>query len=601
MKKIMFFRPLYYIGGTEIATLNLIKKLKGYEIYIGYTDETSSEKILNDFKEYATIVNLNKPCDIEFDYFISCSGHFHLVEQIKKVKRKRTLLWIHHFVNMSTTVIANEETCKTMLDGIITVSQNVTDRLIKEFPHTKTLITTIYNVLNVEEIQQKAKKNMKLKLSKELNLVTVARVSMSKGFKRMLELAKYLKEENINFKWFIIGGNYYQDEEKEIKEMFEPYKDNFEWYGFIDNPHKIVKQCDYSVLLSDDETWGLVLTEAMLLGVPCISSDFEVAYEQITDKKNGIILSRDNTEEYKNRIKEIVKYKNKYKRSVKNYKYNNDKIIYKWDNVLNNRNPKLSIIIPNYNKEQYIKDCLDSVTKQTFKNYEVLFIDDCSTDNSLTIASSYNNINIFKTKERLQAGGARNIGLKKAKGEYIVFLDSDDYLTDKYALEKLVNHITDEDLIFINYTKNNFGIISEIKEPKTSLTKKIETTKNLGCPTKVFKRKLIKDMKFAEGKRYEDIMFTLEAMCRTTKYSTLKDSFFTYRKVANSNVTSTVGADAMLDVFEEIAKIYRLCLKYPQYKNELLKRIKKDKLDIRLQAINEIIEFDNNTFNEHFS
>ena len=88
----MFFRPLYYIGGTEIATLNLIKKLKGYEIYIGYTDETSSEKILNDFKEYATIVNLNEPCDIEFDYFISCSGHFHLVEQIKKVKRKKTLL-----------------------------------------------------------------------------------------------------------------------------------------------------------------------------------------------------------------------------------------------------------------------------------------------------------------------------------------------------------------------------------------------------------------------------------------------------------------------------------------------------------------------------
>ena len=56
-------------------------------------------------------------------------------------------------------------------------------------------------------------------------------------------------------------------------------------------------------------------------------------------------------------------------------------------------------------------------------------------------------------------------------------------------------------------------------------------------------------MSFAEGKRYEDIMFTLEAMCRSTKHSTLKDSFFTYRKVANSNVTSTVGADAMLDVF----------------------------------------------------
>ena len=238
---------------------------------------------------------------------------------------------------------------------------------------------------------------------------------------------------------------------------------------------------------------------------------------------------------------------------------------------------------------------------QTYRNFEVIFIDDCSTDNSLEIASSFKNITILKTKKNIQAGGARNLGLKKAKGEYIIFLDSDDYLTDKYSLEKLVNHITDEDLIFLNYTKNNFGIISEMKEPRTSMAKKIETTKNLGCPTKCFKRKLIKDLFFAEGKRYEDIMFTLEAMCKTTKHSTFKDSFFTYRKVANSNVTTAVGADAMLDVFEEIAKIYRLCLKYPQYKNQLLNRIKKDKLDIRLQTINDVIEFDNNTFNEHFS
>ena len=263
--------------------------------------------MLDEFKPYAKVVNLNEPCDIEFDYFIACSGHFHLVEQIKNLKRKKTLLWIHHFVNMGTTVIANEETCKNMLDGIITVSQNVTDRLIAEFPHTKTLITTIYNVLNVEEIQEKAKKNMKLKLSKELNLVTVARVSMSKGFGRMLELAKCLKEANINFKWFIIGGNYYQDEEAEIRKMFEPYKEHFEWYGFIKNPHKIVKQCDYSVLLSDDETWGLVLTEAMLLGVPCIATDFDVVFEQITDKKNGIILSMNDTESYKDRIEDIMK------------------------------------------------------------------------------------------------------------------------------------------------------------------------------------------------------------------------------------------------------------------------------------------------------
>ena len=190
---------------------------------------------------------------------------------------------------------------------------------------------------------------------------------------------------------------------------------------------------------------------------------------------------------------EGIKNKNKYKKAVRNYKYNNEKIIHKWNNEFNNRNKKFSIIIPNYNKAPYIKECLDSVMNQTFKNYEVIFIDDCSTDNSLEIANSYKNVTVLKTKRNSQAGGARNLGMKKAKGEYIVFLDSDDYFTDKYSLEKLVNHITDEDLIFINYTKNNFGIITEMREPKTSMAKKIETTKNLGCPTKVFKRKLIKE------------------------------------------------------------------------------------------------------------
>ena len=68
------------------------------------------------------------------------------------------------------------------------------------------------------------------------------------------------------------------------EEYEEQTKEHFEWLGFIKNPHKIVKQCDYSVLLSDDETWGLVLTEAMLLGVPCIATDFDVVFEQITDK-----------------------------------------------------------------------------------------------------------------------------------------------------------------------------------------------------------------------------------------------------------------------------------------------------------------------------
>lgn len=336
MKKIMFFRPLYSLGGTEIAMLNLVTKLKGYKIYIGYSDETSDQHLLDRFTKYAEVVNLNEIESINVDTFITCSAHYNLVEAVKKVHAEKTILWIHHLVNVETTVLARkEETDK--LDSVITVS-NTTAKTLKEvFPNLKKKIKAIYNIIDEDEIKNSADKPLKkkLKLSNELNLVTVSRVCKEKGFERMIHLAKFLREKNINFKWFIIGGNYYKDEFNRIKKLYEEFKENFEWFGFIDNPHNIVKQCDYSVLLSDDETWGLVLTEAMMIGVPCITSDFKVAFEQIKDQNNGIILSNELTDTYSERIDDIISNKDKYKKAVKNFKYKNDAIIRKWDEIFN--------------------------------------------------------------------------------------------------------------------------------------------------------------------------------------------------------------------------------------------------------------------------
>ena len=336
MKKIMFFRPLYSLGGTEIAMLNLVTKLKGYKIYIGYSDETSDQHLLDRFTKCAEVVNLNEIESINVDTFITCSAHYNLVEAVKKVHAEKTIFWIHHLVNVETTVLARkEETDK--LDSVITVS-NTTAKTLKEvFPNLKNKIKAIYNIIDEDEIKNSADKPLKkkLKLSNELNLVTVSRVCKEKGFERMIHLAKFLREKNINFKWFIIGGNYYKDEFNRIKKLYEEFKENFEWFGFIDNPHNIVKQCDYSVLLSDDETWGLVLTEAMMIGVPCITSDFKVAFEQIKDQNNGIILSNELTDTYSERIDDIINNKDKYKKAVKNFKYKNDAIIRKWDEIFN--------------------------------------------------------------------------------------------------------------------------------------------------------------------------------------------------------------------------------------------------------------------------
>jgi len=80
----------------------------------------------------------------------------------------------------------------------------------------------------------------------------------------------------------------------------------------------------------------LVLTETMCLGIPCISTDFEVVFEQIKDKRNGIILSRTDLDSYKERINEILCNKKRYKRAVENFNYDNDSILGDWEELLNN-------------------------------------------------------------------------------------------------------------------------------------------------------------------------------------------------------------------------------------------------------------------------
>lgn len=266
---------------------------------------------------------------------------------------------------------------------------------------------------------------------------------------------------------------------------------------------------------------------------------------------------------------------------------------------MKNNQIKFSIIIPNYNKEEYVEETLNSVFNQTYKNFEVIIIDDGSTDKSLEKISKFN-VRLFHTN-RKRAGGARNKGIDNATGDYLIFLDSDDYFTDNTVLERLANQITNEDIIFLNYTKDKYGEICIIKEEKEDIAQKIENTKNLGCPTKCFKKELLEGIRFPEAKRYEDINFALEAMCKAETFGYFEDSFFTYRKVPTSNTTTEITADAMIDILEELVKMYRLCTKYPKYKINILNRIKKDKLNTRLDILNHLIEFDENKFFDYFN
>ena len=125
----------------------------------------------------------------------------------------------------------------------------------------------------------------------------------------------------------------------------------------------------------------------------------------------------------------------------------------------------VSIIMPAYNTGAYIKDSIDSVLAQTYKNWELIIVDDCSTDNSMQIVKEYNDSRIIILQNEKNSGAAisRNYGLREAKGRYIAFLDSDDIWVET-KLEKQVNFIKENDYAFIysDYRICNNGVFENV-------------------------------------------------------------------------------------------------------------------------------------------
>lgn len=339
MTKIMFFRPLFYMGGTEIAILNLIRDLnkEKFEIYIGYTDETSDKEILNRLGKYSKkCVNILEET-VEVDVLINCSPYSTSTEHFDKIMYSKLFLWFHHFSKAENSIFNDIEHLKT-IDKIIVVSEATRATMLKQ-PYAefiKDKLEVIYNILNQDEVIEKSEIpiSRQLTFGKDLNLITISRLAPEKGFARKIVIAEELMKRNVDFKWFIIGSSYYENIEKEIKDMFVKFEDKFEFLGMQDNPFNLLKECDYLVTLSDDETWGLTITEAKLLGVPCIVSDFDVAYEQIRDMENGIILSRTNTQSYKERIDDVLNNKDAFKKNLEKFEYNINKILQLWEAIL---------------------------------------------------------------------------------------------------------------------------------------------------------------------------------------------------------------------------------------------------------------------------
>ena len=234
---------------------------------------------------------------------------------------------------------------------------------------------------------------------------------------------------------------------------------------------------------------------------------------------------------------------------------------------------KVSIIVPVYNTELYLKECLDSLLNQTIKNYEVIVIDDGSTDNSLKIIKEYHEKHpkIIKYKSIKNSGvsNARNVGLSMAKGEYIGFVDSDDYI-DKDMYLKLYNKATLEksDIALCGYYKSNGKELELCKmqgnnEFGSSIKKNPELIKYsyAFAAVHLLKKELIDKNKiiFEDYKIFEDLLFTYKAYKHANKIVKVFEPLYYYR-TRNDGTSVTQGFSKnytqIFDVMNELKEYY---------------------------------------------
>ena len=246
---------------------------------------------------------------------------------------------------------------------------------------------------------------------------------------------------------------------------------------------------------------------------------------------------------------------------------------------------EVSMIIPVYQVEKYIAQCIESVLKQTFQNFELILVDDGSKDQSGIICDSYaakdDRIIVIHTENR-GAAAARNTGLDHASGRYITFLDGDDYLAENMIarLYEVIEH-SEYDMVvcdFLNLLpdeKDNFIVhLQERTVNGRDVLEHLKNEKNHGVWTivwnKIYKREVLENLRFPSGKYFEDEFFSNQLYLNSNQIHVIPD-VLCYHRVLASSTMNTQKIENYLDLLDALQERLEIYLKYSYSADEIYK------------------------------
>lgn len=239
---------------------------------------------------------------------------------------------------------------------------------------------------------------------------------------------------------------------------------------------------------------------------------------------------------------------------------------------------KISIIIPVYNVEKYIEECLESIVNQTYKNLEIILIDDASPDKCPEICDRYalqDNRIIVIHQNNMGLSGARNSGIEKATGDYILFWDSDDYLALDYC-EKMLRaaqcchaDITVGEIITVDETGKEIDDDNGLHFKQSKVVDNHEAVQMLICQKemkgfacgKLYKKEIVEGIVFPIGKVYED-RFTVPKYFHKAKAVYLCKGANAYYRIRNSSISHIVSGEKFKDLLDAEKWMIQYCEEY---------------------------------------
>ena len=260
---------------------------------------------------------------------------------------------------------------------------------------------------------------------------------------------------------------------------------------------------------------------------------------------------------------------------------------------------RFTVAISAYNIENYVKRAIDSVLNQTFKNYELLVIDDCSTDSTMEVIKQIvgQEVKILQTKKNSgTAAASRNIAIENAQGEYLLFLDGDDELYSNETLKEIDEHIKGNkyDIIYLGYenvghTENYYRISN--KENSTREARLI-CDESFSVSSKVWNVEFLRNnnIRFKEGMYYEDELFSIKSniLSKVTTYGEFP--IFKYHRNREGSVMTKPTIKKCSDWYRMVAEVTDLYEITPEEDKKYLLSFLKNESDSIPLRVENIIE-----------